>query len=316
MGNQEYTQEIIKSLWSTLDRKILFGHEELIRLFSVAYFSRGHVLVEGPPGTGKTLTAKSMAALLANTFRRIQFTTDMLPSDLIGAQLYNPSTQKFDFIQGPIFADFIIADEINRTPPRTQSALLEAMEERQVTVEGHTYQLSRSFFVIATQNPQDFEGTYPLPESQLDRFMFKLLVQHGTVEQDTAVMAGVLAGTLPPPPGVLPKMAVDFGKIEAALAEVRTDESIVRYVSRILEATRTSKLLQWGSSVRGGIAVTRGARMLALAEGRGFVSPDDVKAVVIPALRHRIKLTPDAQIGSVTEEYVLQEILKTVPFPT
>ena len=307
--------QLLRQVRETLENRLLFGHEELVRDFLVAYLARGHVLIEGPPGTGKTLTAKLMARLLSRSFRRIQFTSDMLPSDLIGAHLYNPAAQLFDFVKGPLFADFIIADEINRTPPRTQSALLEAMEERQVTAEGETFALPADFFVIATQNPHDFEGTYPLPESQLDRFLFKLVLRHASQSAEVQILGGVLQGTLPPRIDGLPAIGVSREAIEQELTQVQVDQSIVEYIAQILQNTRTHPLLAYGSGVRGGIALARCSRALAALSNRTFVIPDDIKALVVPTLRHRIRVTPDAQLSDVDEAKVLNEIVAAVPFP-
>jgi MoxR-like ATPase len=308
-------KELFSAISNTVEGHLLFGHERLIRFFVIAFLARGHVLVEGPPGTGKTLTAKIMAHLLARSFRRVQFTSDMLPSDLIGAHLYNPAQQRFDFIRGPLFADFIIADEVNRTPPRTQSALLEAMEERQVTVEGETLKLGADFFVIATQNPHDFEGTYPLPESQLDRFLFKMVLSHAPQSAEIAILQNLLAGSLPPDLSKLRPVPYDRVQIEQELASVTKDPSIVAYITSILDRTRNHPLLEYGSGIRGGIALARSARVLAALAGRGFVLPDDIKELAVPTLHHRIRVSSDAQLSQQTEATVLQEIVSEVPFP-
>lgn len=310
-----HCKDLREAVHQAVSRKYLFGDPTLIDLFLLAFLSRGHVLLEGPPGTGKTLTAKVLAHLLARSMRRIQFTSDMLPADIIGAHIYSPATQAFKFLPGPLFADFILADEINRTPPRTQSALLEAMEERQVTVEGERFSLSPDFFVIATQNPQDFEGTFPLPEAQTDRFLFKIQLQHGSREQEEALLQSVLEGKLPPEFGDIPVLDLDRSAIEAEIKTVIVDRSLVAYVTKILEQTRQTGSLRWGSSVRGGIALLKAARVRALLCGRSHVTPDDIKELVIPTLRHRVSLTPEAQLSNVKEPEVLQSILKKVEFP-
>jgi len=308
-------KNLFENISRTIEGQLLFGHERLVRFFLVAFLARGHVLVEGPPGTGKTLTAKIMAHLLARSFRRIQFTSDMLPSDLIGAHLYNPAQQKFDFIRGPLFADFIIADEVNRTPPRTQSALLEAMEERQVTVEGETLTLNSDFFVIATQNPHDFEGTYPLPESQLDRFLFKIVLTHAPQAAEIEILKHLLDGSLPPSFAKLPLMTYDRAQIEQELTSITVDPSILSYITTLLERTRNHPLLEYGSGIRGGIALARSARVLAALAGRSFVVPDDIKELIIPTLHHRIRVSSDAQLSQKNETTVLQELISEVPFP-
>ena len=294
----------------------ILGNEELLDFLLIAWLSRGHVLIEGPPGTGKTLSAKVLSKLLARSFKRIQFTSDMLPADITGSHVYQPGNQSFQFIKGPIFADCILADEINRTPPRTQSALLEAMEERQVTVEGNRFELASDFFVIATQNPQDFEGTFPLPEAQTDRFLFKLALTHASAEVDTRIMRGALDGTLTPNFETLRGIPVDRAALDAEIEAIRVDESILTYISRILGMTRTHPQLVIGASVRGGLAIARASRVLAALAGRDFVIPDDVKKLSIPVLRHRVHVTPEAQMGGETAEKILGEILKKAEFPT
>ncbi len=310
-----YTSERIHAIRAQLDGRYLFGYRELIDLVLVAFLSRGHVLLEGPPGTAKTLSAKLLSHILSKAFKRIQFTTDMLPGDILGAHLYSPSKQEFQFIPGPIFADFILADEINRTPPRTQSALLEAMEEKQVTIEGKGHQLSPDFFVIATQNPFDYEGTFPLPEVQMDRFLMKLVVKHASQEVETEVLKGIIAGQLPPDLTKLEKVGLDRVQVEAELNAVGVDASLLRYITEIIERTRKHPMLLSGVSLRGGIALMKCARAMALIEGRSFVTPDDIKRLAVPTLRHRIKMNPEAQVANLIEEGVLQEILSQVSFP-
>lgn len=294
----------------------ILGNEALIDSLLIAWLSRGHVLIEGPPGTGKTLSAKVLSRLLARSFKRIQFTSDMLPADITGSHVYQPGTQSFNFIKGPIFADCILADEINRTPPRTQSALLEAMEERQVTIEGHRFELSNDFFVIATQNPQDFEGTFPLPEAQTDRFLFKLVLGHSTSEVDVRIMRGALEGTLPPDFEKLASVSFERAELDREIEAIRVDDSVLNYISRVLSMTRNHPQLTIGASVRGGLAIARAARVMAALAGREFVIPDDVKKLSLPVLRHRIHISPEAQMGGETPEKILGEILKKAEFPT
>ncbi len=288
---------------TALLQRYLFGDKRLIDLFLIAYLCRGHVLLEGPPGTGKTLAAKLFARLLSKKFKRIQFTSDMLPSDIIGAHIYSPAKQGFEFIQGPLFSDLILADEINRTPPRTQSALLEAMEERQVTAEGERFVLSPDFFVVATQNPQDFEGTFPLPEAQTDRFLFKVRLGHSTTEIETQMLEAILSGTLPPVFEELSPLDINRRAIDLEIQAAFIDKSVVEYTSRILQETRKSPALRWGSSVRGGIALLKSARVYALLDG------------LVPTLEHRIKLTPEAQLSGTPESEVLLKLASTVEFP-
>lgn len=309
-------KQLHSSIHSAAGTKYILGNDGLIDFLLISWLARGHVLIEGPPGTGKTLSAKTLSKLLAKSFKRIQFTSDMLPADITGSHIYQPSNQSFQFVKGPIFADCILADEINRTPPRTQSALLEAMEERQVTIEGNRFELNSEFFVIATQNPQDFEGTFPLPEAQTDRFLFKLVLTHADLETDVRIMRGTLTRELPPPFDDLPTLTADRAALDQEIDSIRVDDSLLQYIARILQLTRQHPMLSNGSSVRGGLALAKTSRILAALAGRDFVIPDDVKFLALPVLRHRIHITPEAQLSGETPEKILGEILKKAEFPT
>jgi MoxR-like ATPase len=310
-----YCQDLYTQILAHVDGIYILGNRPLIRHCLTAYLARGHVLIEGPPGTGKTITAKLLAHLFSTSFKRIQMTSDMLPADILGAHLYSPSEQTFVFVNGPIFADIVLADEVNRTPPRTQSALLEAMEERQVTAEGVAMLLSPDFFVVATQNPRDFEGTFPLPESQLDRFLFKLSVQHATQEVETDILKRALTGGLPPRAEDMPRLLLDRKRIDEEIQAVQVDDSIITYVAGIVQQTRQHPMIEWGSSARAGIAFVRCSRILAAIEGRSFVIPDDIKEIAVPILGHRIRLTPEAQLSDMAEHTVIDEMMHQVAFP-
>jgi MoxR-like ATPase len=308
-----------RALWSEIktsfDEKLYFGNSELLELVLIAYLARGHVLVEGPPGTGKTLVAKLFAHKLARSFKRIQFTSDLLPGDILGSHVYSPSTGSFRFIPGPIFSDIVLADEINRTPPRTQSALLEAMEERQVTIEGECMPLSPSFFVIATQNPLEMEGTFPLPEAHVDRFLFKIKVGHADRKTEQRMLDSILSGKLPPQFGEISSINCSFQDVDREIEAVRVDPVLLDYTSQLLEQTRTSQMLAHGSSIRGGIALIKSARIRALLEGRSFVIPDDIKHFCRYTLPHRVRPSTEAQVSRVLEEDIITEIVKRVPLP-
>ena len=311
-GRLKNTVEHIKD---QLNNKFLFGSEEILELMAIAFFAKGHVLIEGPPGTAKTLCAKLMAQVVSKSFNRIQFTSDMLPGDILGAHIYSPTSSSFDFIKGPLFADFILADEINRTPPRTQSALLEAMEEKQVTSEGKQFKLSPDFFVVATQNPHDFEGTFPLPEAQLDRFLFKITTDHASPEVEIEVLDKITKGVLPPQLNSISTIKLEWEEIDREIDAITIDRSIFSYITSILSATRNHNLLSDGSSIRGGIALIKCSRIMAILKGRDYVIPDDIKALALPTLRHRVRLSADAVISDAKEAGVIGEILKSVPFP-
>lgn len=309
-------KELRESIQASAGGQYVLGAEDLVDYLFIAWLARGHVLIEGPPGTGKTLSAKVLSRLLSKSFKRIQFTSDMLPADIIGSHIYQPATQTFKFMQGPIFADCILADEINRTPPRTQSALLEAMEERQITAEGHRFELSPDFLVLATQNPQDFEGTFPLPEAQTDRFLFKIALKHASPEVDTRIMRSIVDGTLRPDMKDLQPVSFDRAQLDREIQSVRVDDSLLNYISRILAASRAHPMLSIGSSVRGGIALAKASRIVATLAGRDFVVPDDIKFLALPVMRHRIRATPEAQMGGESEENIVLELLKKAEFPT
>jgi MoxR-like ATPase len=278
--------------------------------------ARGHVLLEDVPGTGKTLTARSIATALGLDFSRVQFTPDLLPSDVTGTFIFNEKTAEFEFSEGPIFSNVVLADEINRAPPKTQSALLEAMEERQVTADGETRDLPSPFFVIATQNPVEYEGTFPLPEAQIDRFIAKTSIGYPDAEGETELLHR-RAGRQTRSPTV--ERVLDPGRVvelREVPESVRVDDDLIEYVTAIARATREDRRVEVGVSPRGTQRLFEAARAQAVLGGREFVTPDDVKTVVQPVLAHRIVLTPDAKVEDVEKGSVVSGVVDSIPVPT
>ena len=294
---------------------VVIGQEDLIRLILIAGVSRGHALVEGLPGLAKTLTVSTFASSISGGFVRIQFTPDLLPADITGSYFYDPEKNKFTFREGPIFCNILLADEINRAPPKTQAALLEAMQEKQITIEGTTHKLSRPFIVLATQNPIEYEGTYPLPEAQMDRFLIKLSVGYPDEEVETGILQGrserkkdsftVKARASPE------KVVAMHDSIE----EVYVKKEVMRYIVNLVQATRRDPRVAVGSSPRGSLGLFKLSRALAVLAGRDYVVPDDIKRAVIPVLGHRVILKPEARIRGVKIEEILSELLMTVEVP-
>ena len=299
--------------------KAIIGQEEIIELLLTGLLSGGHILLEGVPGTGKTLLAQAFAATLSLRFGRVQFTPDMMPGDVIGTNLFNFQTNSFILTQGPIFTDLLLADEINRTPPKTQAALLQAMNERAVTIDGRTYDLGPDFMVVATQNPIEQHGTYPLPEAQLDRFLFKIDVTYPTRDEERTIVA--LHGHR----SSMPKLA-DFGiqpvadvaalaDLRATIEQIRLTPAIVDYIVDVVRATREHASIETGGSTRSANALAAAVRALAALNGRDFVIPDDVKRLALPILRHRIVMAANAEIDGLSSDKVLGEILDQTAAP-
>ncbi|MFZ9394428.1 MAG: AAA family ATPase [Erythrobacter sp.] len=299
--------------------KAIVGQAEMIDQLLIALVSRGHVLLEGPPGTAKTFLAQSFAAALGLDFGRIQFTPDLLPGDILGSNLFNFQTSQFTLTRGPIFCELLLADEINRTPPKTQAALLEAMQERRVTLDGDTHALPERFMVIATQNPIENQGVYPLPEAQLDRFLFKLLVPYPSEAEETAIVTRYGQHQGPPRPAELGVSAVaDVAQLNRAgqvLESVTVAQEITDYVVRLVRATRQHADLVVGASPRAAVLLAHAARARAALDGRGYVIPDDVKALAVPVLRHRLTLSPAAEIEGRDLEVLVSELVTATEAP-
>jgi MoxR-like ATPase len=296
--------------------RVIRGKADVIRLSLACLLARGHLLIEDVPGVGKTTLAQALARIVDANFHRVQFTSDMLPSDVVGVTIYNAHTQEFEFKQGPVFTNFLLADEINRATPKTQSALLEAMNELQVTVDGRSYPLAQPFMVIATQNPVEHHGAYPLPESQLDRFLMRIRIGYPDAVSEREIVRQKAA---PSPEAVLPVIAgADLAALQDSVSRVAVDESILDYMLAIVERTRAHDSLAMGVSPRGAQMIYRAAQALAAVEGRDYATPDDVKRLVLPVFAHRVAVNSRvilAQRPVEAAERVLTEILTMVDVP-
>jgi MoxR-like ATPase len=297
--------------------KVIVGQQEMIELLLVAIMADGHVLLEGVPGIAKTLTAKALSRLISAKFSRIQFTPDLMPSDVTGTSVFNAKNATFDFNPGPVFANIVLIDEINRAPAKTQSALFEVMEERQVTVDGKTYSMDPPFLVFATQNPLEHEGTYRLPEAQLDRFMFKIIVKYPSQEEEISILRksnerrenkeidaleAVLAA----------QKLVEYQRI---IRYVHIEDALMAYIAEIINKTRNHPALYLGSSPRGSLNAMNAAKAMAAISGRNFVIPEDIQAVLYPVLNHRIYLTPEKELEGETEKQIISDIIASVEIP-
>jgi len=297
--------------------KVIVGQEQMVELLLAAVLADGHVLIEGVPGVAKTLTAKLLSKCISVGFSRIQFTPDLMPSDVIGTSIFNPKDSTFQFNKGPIFSNIVLIDEINRAPAKTQAALFEVMEERQITVDGHSYQLSTPFMVVATQNPIEQEGTYHLPEAQLDRFLFKINVSYPTAEQEFRVVLQHHQQNLGEMMNQV-SAALSAAQVQELRKQVRTihvEEKLISYITTIVANTRNHKSIYLGASPRASIGILNGAKALASMRGRDFVTPDDIIYVIPAVLRHRIVLTPDKEMEGASTDDVIQQIITSIEVP-
>jgi MoxR-like ATPase len=298
--------------------KAIVGQRESLDQLLLVMLVGGHALVEGVPGLAKTLAVKALAQIFELKFQRVQCTPDLMPADILGANVFNLSTSSFNLHRGPVFTDLLLVDEINRTPPRTQSALLEAMEEKQVTIDGTRYQLSKSFAVFATQNPVEFEGTYPLPEAQLDRFLVKIGISYPDAEQEAQVLQNNQDGFDPRDLQRLNFSSVPLDSLLAArqeVAAVRVEPALFRYIVTLVARTRNSTAVSLGASPRAAISLMLLAKAVAATEDRDYLIPDDVKIAAPPILRHRIVLKPEADLEGMTADQVVREIVRSVEVP-
>lgn len=293
----------------------ILGQSLNLRLLLSAILSGGHVLLEGVPGTGKTQMVRTLAGLLGGDFNRIQFTPDLLPSDITGSMIYNMKESSFQTLKGPIFTNVLLADEINRTPAKTQAALLEAMEEKQVTIQGETYPLPDVFFVVATQNPIEFEGTYPLPEAQQDRFLFKLQIDFPSFEEEKNVLKQVIENHFTDYPLTAILDMETFMSIRKEIQSITVSDNVLDYILKIVRKTRETEAIRYGASTRAGISIGKAAQAWAYLSGRQYVTPDDVKMVAKPALRHRIQLSPHVELEGAAVDQIIEDLVGSVPVP-
>jgi MoxR-like ATPase len=300
-------------------RKAVVGQDQIIDLILTSLLVGGHILVEGVPGTAKTMIARTFAASLSLQFGRIQFTPDLMPGDVLGTNLFNFQTNTFILTKGPIFAQLLLADEINRTPPKTQSALLQAMNERAVTIDGKDYELGDEFMVVATQNPIEQQGTYPLPEAQLDRFLFKVIIEYPTRDEEREIVRRHGHRS------AMPRIE-DFGikavadvktlaQVRRMVTEIKLSDALIDYIVDVIRATREHSSLEFGGSTRAANMLAAAVRAFAALQGRDFVIPDDIKTLALPVLRHRLTMSPSAEIEGLTTDRILREILDQTPAP-
>lgn len=309
---QEYSAAIRGEI-----KKVIVGQDEMVDLLLVAIFAKGHVLIEGVPGVAKTLTAKLIAKTIDSKFSRIQFTPDLMPSDVLGTSIFNPKTTNFEFRSGPVFSNIVLIDEINRAPAKTQAALFEVMEERQVTVDGTTYPMREPYIVLATQNPIEQEGTYRLPEAQLDRFLFKIEVMYPKLEEEILILKGHQSEDLVEQlshvkPVITGDQIVAFREL---IKRIHVEDKILNYIAQLSQETRGNASLFLGASPRASIGMLVASKAMAAIRGRDFVTPEDIKSIAVPILRHRLMLTPDREMEGIEIDEVIKQIIDKIEVP-
>ncbi len=309
-------QEQVKKIKTEIG-KIIVGQETMIDLLITAILADGHVLIEGVPGVAKTLTAKLLSRIISVDFSRIQFTPDLMPSDVLGTSVYNLKTSEFEFKAGPIFSNIVLIDEINRAPAKTQAALFEVMEERQVTIDGHTHKMKSPYMVLATQNPIEQEGTYRLPEAQLDRFLFKIAVNYPTQDQEIEILSRhhERKGFQPVAEVNSVLTADQIHGFRQFAQQVHIEKNLLTYIAQIIQETRNNPMVFLGASPRASIAILMGAKSYAMISGRDFVSPEDVKFTALPVLRHRIILSPEKEMEGVSADEVVKQLVDKIEVP-
>lgn len=296
--------------------KVIVGQHQLIEQMVVAVLANGHILVEGVPGVAKTLAAKLMARTISVDFSRIQFTPDLMPSDVLGTSIFLPGSAKFEFKKGPVFSNIVLIDEINRAPAKTQAALFEVMEERQITNDGTTYKLDYPFLVMATQNPVEQEGTYRLPEAQLDRFLFKIIVDYPNIVEEISILDRQNKGELSPDTFIQPVLdAAKLNQLRQAVEKVLVERHLLEYIAQIVTSTRQSPWITLGASPRASLAILNASKALAAIRGRDFITPDDIKEMAVPVLRHRILLTPEKEMDGTSADTIICQLIDKTEVP-
>ena len=317
MKNKTVIQQYISVIKSKMS-EILTGMDETIELLCAAFFSGGHVLLEGVPGLGKTLLAKTFSKIIGCEFGRIQFTPDLMPADVLGTTIYNQEKNEFQIKKGPIFTSILLGDEINRAPAKTQSALLQAMQEKAITIDNETFALGSNFFCIATQNPIEMEGTYPLPEAQIDRFLMKVVINYPTQQDEELILKKYREGILHVDEEVKIKPVLDDSKIKKLrkmISLIKIEDNIIDYITSIVRSTREHPGIEIGASPRAGVSLFHASKVIAAIEGRDFVIPDDIKYLAPSILRHRVILKPESEIEGYTADFYIDKILQTVEVP-